>query len=195
MVSDRTRQPAAPAGQRQDGQLHHFKPIDHEVEDTDLIRMDHVFRIVQHDRLVSETTAPFLGQHRPPDDVQAIRLGRRAEMRIDAQHQARIVLCHRGDGVDGRTVVGIDTHKDAIVGLAPLCQRVTQHRADHFRLAPCGHENGDPSGPGRGWQGRGRHAGMASIDGQVAPTLATQEQQVDDEVVQPANRQSNHREQ
>src|SRR3546814_7994744 len=92
----------------------------------------------------------------------------------------------RGQGrkdIQRRPVIGIDADEDPIILIAPLAQRIVQHRADHIRLLPGGYEDGDAAWPRRSRKGRGRHSSVARIDNQLAPQPSTQEDHVYDEII------------
>src|SRR3546814_3367086 len=75
----------------------------------------------------------LLPQHGAPGYVQAIGLRRRSVPFVDAQDQP---IVPRGQGrkdIQRRPVIGIDADEDPIILIAPLAQRIVQHRADHIR--------------------------------------------------------------
>ena len=66
MIGDRAPPPPAAAGQRQDRQLHQVEPVDHEVEQADLVGMDDILGVMENDGLVAECPGRLLRQHRAP---------------------------------------------------------------------------------------------------------------------------------
>ena len=66
VIGDGAGEPVALARQRQHGQLHQLEPVDHHVEQTNLIGMDDILCIVEHYRLVTESFARLFVQHRLP---------------------------------------------------------------------------------------------------------------------------------
>lgn len=150
---------------------------------------------MQNNGLETRAGALFFSQHGAPDDVQAVRLGGRSMPFIDAEDQPLFIGDQRGDGIQRRLVVGIDADENPVILASPAGERVAQHRRDHIRFAPGRDENGDAPWLRGGGQGGCRHPLMARIDGQPAPEQAAQEQHVDDEIIDTADRQSRYGEQ
>src|SRR3546814_4851797 len=100
----------------------------------------------------------LLPQHGAPGYVQAIGLRRRSVPFVDAQDQP---IVPRGQGrkdIQRRPVIGIDADEDPIILIAPLAQRIVQHRADHIRLLPGGYEDGDAA-----WRSEEHTSGLQSL--------------------------------
>lgn len=149
---------------------------------------------MKQDRLERETAFAFFGFHRAPQQVEAIGFRGGTGMRIDRQDHSRFMGRDPARRLDRRTVVRIDSDENPVVRILPTVQRVSDHRADHVSLVPCGHQNGDSSGVWRVRHRGRRHTRMARVDGKPAPNTAAQEQDIYQQVVDPADKKPRHRE-
>jgi hypothetical protein len=72
-------------GQRQHGHLHHVVASGEVIDPAQRFRVDHVLRIVRHDRVEAHAVALLVRQHALIDPVEAVGLGRGTVVRAQRQ--------------------------------------------------------------------------------------------------------------
>ena len=161
--------------------MHQRRALDHDIEQSDLERVDQIFGIVEHDRLGGPMFAAFGGLKRIIESVEAIGLGGRAVILDQHRLDPRIVdLADRGLG---QRVVGIVTDEDSVIAVAPALHSRAKHVGNHCRFVPRRNEHCDTSGLGRGRQRVGEGARIAAVDRDRTPRASPEINQVDRKIV------------
>ncbi len=173
------------------------------VDQLELVRVEQVLSVVQHDRVVVDARLGFMLGHLVQDRVQVVSLGRRAGRRRNALVDATIPGGGARDGGLRLGVVGVGAHEDVVGVIVNDVGVAQQHRLDHVRLVPGGDKYGDAPlrlGVERGERHRSkRSSGESSADPvdevehQVVKAAQPESKGQDDERRQHDRREGAHR--
>ncbi len=148
------------AFQRIDRQLDEVLPLDEEVEELQLQRMDDVLGIMHRDAEESDADRALVRPDAADQRVQAIGLVGRPGMRnVDAMDVGKFRR-DRVDLADRVRIVGIDADEEMIIGVAQEAEIGAQHGADDIGLLPGGDHDGEGD-LGLAEQFLRRHLGVA----------------------------------
>ena len=126
-----------------------------------------------------------------PEGVEAIRLGGRPGDVADHEPHPRVFRGDSGNRFDRGAIVRIGADVKAIVRRTEPRERGAQHRSDHRRFVPCGHEHGEPTRNGACRIFGERSVAIAHARrAEPPPRPHGQKDEIDREIVDPADQET-----
>ncbi len=180
---------ADPAGTRlrhgQDRDLRQLRPIHGLVEQHKCGRINHVFRVVQHDHSRASAQPGFVEAQRAVKPVEAVGLGRRACDVVDHKPHARVGL-HRPEQCANRcAIVAVTADVDRQFVLSPDLEGMVYGRADDCGFLPRRNEHCPRPRERFVRPGFAARRGFAQPPGQLEPEPRT----VDKDFIDRANKE------
>ncbi|KLE32434.1 hypothetical protein AAW00_13445 [Aurantiacibacter luteus] len=136
---------------RQDRELDEGIIVHRSIHQGESSRINHVFRIVDHDKAKRFTGLLLYGDNRAVDGIKTIRFGCGTVDIIHDDPEPSVVRSSLFHGVDRGLIVAIASNEQAQIFLRPHLERVSHRVADNICFVPSGY---DDSGAASQWSFR-----------------------------------------